>query len=135
METIADKFGIADKTLHILEPSEIDPNPPVQSRFRLSILPRYLTPGRRKNTRGRARKIESTVKKKGETIQWRERGCVSLQREALIFGRASGARENVPCIMHDTAMLNVRPNYPPLRVPSASQTARFRILSSEPRKC
>lgn len=48
METIGDKFGIADKTLDILEAPEIDPNPPVQSRFRLSILPRYLMPGWRK---------------------------------------------------------------------------------------
>lgn len=45
-----------------------------------------------KNTRGRTRKTGNTEKKKEETIQWRERGCISLQREALIFGGASGAR-------------------------------------------
>lgn len=56
-----------------------------------------------------------------------ERGCVSPTRGTYIrrsIRRASG----VPCIMHDTTVLNVRSNHPLLRVPSTPRTARFRIL-------
>lgn len=66
METIGDDFDATDKTLHILASLEIDLNPSVQSRFRLPVLPRYLTPERRRIARRWTRKRGSAREEKKE---------------------------------------------------------------------
>lgn len=47
-----------------------------------------------------------------EAAEWgeTEKEVAFLRREHLYFGRAAGALD-VPCIMHDTTVLNVRPNH------------------------
>lgn len=94
METIADEFSVADKTLHIPALAEIDPNPPVQSRFRLPTLPRYLTPRRRRITwkSKKEREMRRRKKRERERSLNGEKEVAILQRVALIFGGAPGAR-------------------------------------------